>query len=136
MAARSEQPETHLDDAQQASGGGQHYQQAARDPDQTRAGVTPAAVAPALDTPDQRQNAEAYGGPDPDEEAVLQEQGYPKLGANLPARVTQVEHGPYAGGTQQGTPETDSQPPDADRPAKPARPADKDQAAGPNAGDA
>jgi len=52
--------------------------------------------------PDLTQQAEDHGGPSPDEEAVLVEQGYPKLGKKLQSQVTQVEHGPYAGGTEQG----------------------------------
>ena len=52
--------------------------------------------------PDLTQRAEDHGGPSPDEEAMLAEQGYPKLGQKIQSRVTQVEHGPYAGGTQQG----------------------------------
>ena len=90
-----------LDEEQRASGGGLRYQQAFRDPEQTRAGVTPADVANP-DVPDLRQRATEYGGPDAAEEATLQEQGYPKLGRTMQAKVTQVEHGPYAGGTQQG----------------------------------
>lgn len=113
VAATPKKQETHLDDAQVASGGGLQYQQAARDPDQARAGITPAGVAPALDTADQGQNAEDFGGPAPDEEAILQEHGYPKTGRDLNARVTQVEHGPYAGGTEQGEPATTGQPADA-----------------------
>ena len=57
--------------------------------------------------PDQQQSAEDYGRPHPDDEALLQEQGYPKLGRGSHARLTQVEHGPYAGGTQQGDAETE-----------------------------
>ncbi len=98
--------ETHLDHEQHETGGGLRYQQATRDPDQSRAGVTPDSVEVNADSPDQQQQAMDFGGPDPAEEAVLQEHGYPKLGDSLNSRVTQVEHGPYAGGTQQGTPET------------------------------
>lgn len=59
------------------------------------------------DFPDRQQTAEEYGGPSPDDEARLREQGYPKLGHKLQSRVTQVEHGPYPGGTQQGDAETE-----------------------------
>ena len=52
--------------------------------------------------PDQQQTAEEYGGPTPDDESWLQEQGYPKLGQKPQSRLTQVEHGPYPGGSQQG----------------------------------
>ena len=38
---------------------------------------------------------------------MLQEQGYPKLGRSPQSRVTQVEHGPYPGGTQQGDAESE-----------------------------
>jgi hypothetical protein len=57
--------------------------------------------------PDQQQTAEEYGGPSPEDEAKLQEHGYPKLGRKPQSSVTQVEHGPYAGGTQQGDAETE-----------------------------
>jgi hypothetical protein len=66
----------------------------------------PQAQQPASD-PDQQQRAEEYGGPAPDDESWLQEQGYPKLGKSTQSRMTQVEHGPYAGGTQQGDAATD-----------------------------
>jgi hypothetical protein len=59
--------------------------------------------------PDRQQVAEDYGRPHPDDEAWLQDQGYPKLGRNPHDRLTQVEHGPYPGGTQQGDAETDEQ---------------------------
>jgi hypothetical protein len=54
------------------------------------------------DLPDRQQTAEEYGGPHPDDESTLKEQGYPKLGRKPQSRMTQVEHGPYPGGTQQG----------------------------------
>lgn len=57
--------------------------------------------------PDQQQTAEHYGGPNPDDEQKLQEHGYPKLGRSPQSRLTQVEHGPYAGGTQQGDAESE-----------------------------
>jgi hypothetical protein len=100
------QHETRLDHEQQESGGGLHYQRSFRDPDQARKGVTPAGVAENVGTPDQQQQGQEYGGPNADEEAVLRQHGYPKLGSSIPSRVTQVEHGPYAGGTQQGTHDT------------------------------
>jgi len=37
---------------------------------------------------------------------LLQEHGYPKLGKSAQSRLTQVEHGPYPGGTQQGDADT------------------------------
>jgi hypothetical protein len=43
----------------------------------------------------------------PDDEAWLNDLGYPKLGEHLQSRTTQHEHGPNAGGTQQG----DTKPP-------------------------
>ena len=58
------------------------------------------------DEPDQQQRAEEYGGPSAEDEALLQEHGYPKLGESPQSRLTQVEHGPYPGGTQQGDAET------------------------------
>jgi len=61
------------------------------------------------ETPDQQQSAEEYGRPNPDDESWLQDQGYPKLGKNVHERLTQVEHGPYPGGTQQGDADTESQ---------------------------
>ena len=57
--------------------------------------------------PDQQQTAEEYGGPSPEDEALLQEHGYPKLGRKPQSGMTQVEHGPYAGGTQQGDADTE-----------------------------
>ena len=59
------------------------------------------------DLPDQQQTVEEYAGPTPDDESWLQEQGYPKLGRSPQSRMTQVEHGPYAGGTQQGDAESE-----------------------------
>jgi hypothetical protein len=53
-------------------------------------------------SPAQDQRADHHGGPGPDDEAWLADQGYPKLGKKMQSRLTQVEHGPYAGGTQQG----------------------------------
>ena len=87
--------------------GGQRYQQAHRAPGSTQDGDAPTAgtrSARARETaePDQRQRADEHGGPSPDDESWLAEQGYPKLGKKPQSRVTQVEHGPYAGGTQQG----------------------------------
>ena len=66
-----------------------------------------ASTQPSEVEPDQQQRAEEYGGPAPDDEAWLQEQGYPKLGRSTQSKMTQVEHGPYAGGTQQGDAETE-----------------------------
>jgi len=59
--------------------------------------------------PDRQQVAEDFGRPHPDDESWLQDQGYPKLGRNPHDRLTQVEHGPYPGGTQQGDAETGEQ---------------------------
>lgn len=87
--------------------GGHRYHQAHRAPGSTEQGDavtagTRSAVARETAEADQRQRADHHGGPSPDDEAWLGEQGYPKLGKKLQSRVTQVEHGPYAGGTQQG----------------------------------
>lgn len=87
--------------------GGQQYQRAHRAPGSTQQGDTPtagtrSAVARETAEPDQQQRADDHGGPSPDDESWLAEQGYPKLGNKLQSRVTQVEHGPYAGGSQQG----------------------------------
>jgi len=87
--------------------GGHRYQQAHRDPGSTQEGsaVTAgsrSAVARETAEPDQQQRADDHGRPSPDDESWLADQGYPKLGKKIQSRVTQVEHGPYAGGTQQG----------------------------------
>jgi len=58
------------------------------------------------EAPDQQQTAEDYGRPSPEDESLLQEHGYPKLGKSAQSRLTQVEHGPYPGGTQQGDADT------------------------------
>lgn len=91
--------QTRLDPEQIASGGGLRYQQGHRDPG--LADDAPRSSIP-VDDPDLRQQGTEYGGPAPDDQATLNEHGYPKLGGKLPSRVTQVEHGPYAGGSQQG----------------------------------
>jgi hypothetical protein len=100
MDPTTSQPETMLDDKQVRTSGGLRYQQANREPGDVEGGA-PRSSAP-VSEPDLRQRAEEYGDPDPEEQATLHEQGYPKLGEKLPSRVTQVEHGPYAGGSQQG----------------------------------
>lgn len=100
LGAEAELPETQLDDRQIRTGGGLRYQQAQREPGDV-AGGAPRSSAP-IGEPSLSQRAEEYGGPAPDDQATLHEQGYPKLGQKLPSRVTQVEHGPYAGGSQQG----------------------------------
>ena len=92
--------ETQLDDEQIRTGGGLRYQQANREPGDVEGGA-PRTSAP-MGEPSLRQQAEEYGGPAPDQQEALHEHGYPKLGGKLPSRVTQVEHGPYAGGSQQG----------------------------------
>jgi hypothetical protein len=92
--------ETQLDDEQIQTSGGLRYQQAHREPGDVEGGA-PRTSAP-IGEPSLRQQAEEYGGPTPDDQAALHEHGYPKLGGKLPSRVTQVEHGPYAGGSQQG----------------------------------
>lgn len=87
--------------------GGHHYQQAHRAPgstqadDATTAGTRSARARESAE-PDEQQRADDHGGPSPDDESWLAEQGYPKLGTKIQSRVTQVEHGPYAGGSQQG----------------------------------
>ena len=92
--------ETMLDDRQIRSSGGLRYQQAQREPGDV-AGGAPRSSAP-IGEADLSQQAEEFGGPAPDDQDALHEHGYPKLGGKLPSRVTQVEHGPYAGGSQQG----------------------------------
>ncbi len=96
----------HQDDRLHESGG-HHYQRAHRAPGSTQEGEaatagTRSALARETAEPDQRQRADDHGGPSPDDESWLAEQGYPKLGKKMQSRVTQVEHGPYAGGSQQG----------------------------------
>jgi hypothetical protein len=85
--------------------GGLHYQQARRHADEHPPHIEPTRTRRRPE-PDQRQRADDHGVPDPEDESWLQDQGYPKLGRKIESRVTQVEHGPYAGGTQQG--DTDS----------------------------
>ena len=93
----------HLDES-----GGHHYQRAHRAPVSTHEGTgeptagTRSAVARETAEPDRQQRADEHGGPSADDESWLAEQGYPKLGKKIQSRVTQVEHGPYAGGSQQG----------------------------------
>jgi hypothetical protein len=96
---RRERPEVRLDEAQVASSGGLPYQQARRAPNGSD--ERPSAV-----DPERQQVADHHGGPSSDDESWLQEQGYPKLGPKIQSRVTQHEHGPYAGGSQQGDVET------------------------------
>jgi hypothetical protein len=98
--AEASPAETMLDDRQIRTSGGLRYQQASREPGDVEGGA-PRSSAP-IGEPDLRQQAEEYGGPAPDDQEALHEHGYPKLGGKLPSRVTQVEHGPYAGGSQQG----------------------------------
>jgi len=88
--------------------GGLHYQRAHRaagaahsDPSQATAGAR-SEIARETAAPAPDQTADHHGGPTPDDEEWLADQGYPKLGKKLQSRMTQVEHGPYAGGTQQG----------------------------------
>lgn len=92
--------ETDLDAEQERTGGGPRYQQGHRLPGDTKAGAPRSSAG--VGAPAQEQTAEEYGGPNADEKAELQQHGYPKLGPKLPSKVTQVEHGPYAGGSQQG----------------------------------
>ena len=40
--------------------------------------------------------------PHPDDESWLKDLGYPKVGEHVESHATQIEHGPNAGGTQQG----------------------------------
>lgn len=89
-------------------GGGLVYQQAHRAAGATHDDGSPATagarseLARETGAPELDQRADHHGGPGPDDEAWLAEQGYPKLGKKVQSRMTQVEHGPYAGGTQQG----------------------------------
>jgi hypothetical protein len=48
--------------------------------------------------------------PHPDDESWLNDLGYPKTGEHVEAHQTQIEHGPNAGGTQQGRTEERGQP--------------------------
>ena len=58
--------------------------------------------APATGAADQPAQEGGAVRPHPDDEAWLKDLGYPKLGEDLQSRTTQHEHGPNAGGTQQG----------------------------------
>ena len=100
VAAEAHPLETRLDDRQIRTSGGLRYQQAQREPGDVEGGA-PRSSAPLVE-PSLEQRAEEYGDPAPEDQAALHEHGYPKLGQKLPSRVTQVEHGPYAGGSQQG----------------------------------
>jgi len=102
----------------QGADGGLHYQQARRHADQHPPHTEPTRTRP-RPAPDQQQAADDHGAPDPEDESWLQDQGYPKLGHKMQSRVTQVEHGPYAGGTQQGA--ADSPAPEKPASAPPAR---------------
>lgn len=99
---------TPSDDERLSEGGGLRYQQAHRVAGATRDDGSEATAGARTElaresrAPEQTQRADEHGGPDPNDESWLQEQGYPKLGPKMQSRVTQVEHGPYAGGTQQG----------------------------------
>ncbi|MCC7369050.1 MAG: hypothetical protein IT306_11545 [Chloroflexi bacterium] len=90
---------TRLDAEQIESGGGLRYQQRHRDP-AAADDAPPSSVS--VEEPSLRQRGEHYGNPGAADREALHEHGYPKLGGKLPSRVTQVEHGPYAGGSQQG----------------------------------
>ena len=97
----------HHEDDRLRESGGHHYHRAHRAPGSTQEGEavtagTRSALARETAEPDGRQRADDHGGPSPDDESWLAEQGYPKLGKKIQSRVTQVEHGPYAGGSQQG----------------------------------
>ena len=95
-------PETRIDREHLSAAGDLHYQQARRGPGQHPPDATPTRERRQPAEPDVQQAAEDHGGPHPDDESWLQDQGYPKLGRKTHDRLTQVEHGPYAGGTQQG----------------------------------
>lgn len=96
-------PETRIDQEHLSAAGDLHYQQARRGPDQHPPHATPTRARRGQAEPDQQQLADDHGAPSGEDESWLQDQGYPKLGRGQHARLTQVEHGPYAGGTQQGT---------------------------------
>ncbi len=113
-----------------ASGGGARYQKAHRQnaverdgPTRSRSarGTGPDHAAPrapaGTDTrPEHRDGQPAAGQitpdhvtddgqrvrPQPDDESWLQDLGYPKVGEHVESHATQIEHGPNAGGTQQG----------------------------------
>jgi hypothetical protein len=107
---RLQEPDESHDDQPHDSlseSGGHRYHRAHRAPGSTHEGEavtagTRSAVARETAEPDQQQRADHHGGPSPDDESWLAEQGYPKLGNKIQSRVTQVEHGPYAGSSQQG----------------------------------
>jgi len=65
----------------------------------------PSMDAPGANPAEQSQGRVNRVRPQPDDEARLEEQGYPKLGDKLHSRTTQHEHGPNAGGSQQGHPD-------------------------------
>lgn len=100
---------------QHAATGGERYQTAHREhaveregPATSRSarGTGPARdqrhVSPNEASPDTSAASTEPGRPHPDDEAWLKDLGYPKLGKHLQSRTTQIEHGPNAGGTQQG----------------------------------
>ena len=129
MHQQDERPEA--DRELHESGGGAHYQQAHRQhaveregPSRSRAarGTGPDHAAPrapaGTDTRPEHRDAPPHGSgqdtndstsaddrqvrPHPDDESWLNDLGYPKTGEQIEAHQTQIEHGPNAGGSQQG----------------------------------
>ena len=120
------------DDEYLESGGGQRYQEAHRQhaidrdgPRRSRQGRGTTSDTPSrqeVEAPDRSVNAIAGGEaggsdlnafdrqagddeqvrPHPDDESWLKDLGYPKTGEHIEAHHTQIEHGPNAGGSQQG----------------------------------
>jgi hypothetical protein len=116
------------DDEYVESGGGQRYQEAHRQhaisrdgPRRSREGrgtVSDTPSSPEVEASSEGVNATAGGSdlnafdrqggddeqvrPHPDDEAWLKDLGYPKTGEHTEAHHTQIEHGPNAGGSQQG----------------------------------
>jgi hypothetical protein len=126
-------PDRATDEQQRASGGGERYQTAHRQHPVEREGRGASRAArgtgpdrgpsqtstseyrmgqsgnPATDAPGASPAEQSLGqveavSPHPDDEARLEEHGYPKLGGHIQSRTTQHEHGPNAGGSQQGDP--------------------------------
>lgn len=63
-------------------------------------------TSPGPTTNDQITDDDQRVHPHPDDESWLKDLGYPKVDEHPESRATQVEHGPNAGGSQQGHPET------------------------------
>jgi len=100
------------------SGGGQRYQQAHRQHAVDHGGASVARAARGTAQTDAARPTSAPNGdagattddtqvqPHPNDESWLKDLGFPKTGDHPEAHPTQVEHGPNAGGSQQGEPTT------------------------------